>query len=379
MQNRGRNHRWNGRTARSAFTLVELLVVIAIIGILIALLLPAVQAAREAGRRTQCGSNMHQVALALLTYEETYKTFPPAMVYDPGEFPGVTIKYRPNWITLILPQMDQRPIHQSFNLAAYISDPLNENGCDLDPVSGNWVRRPNFGDGGRSATIPSILCPSDNKNNRIPFQGTEPGEPGNWARGNVAVNCGNGLLGYNDAYGLFDAKSGGWKRNNARGVFGPNDCVMSVAGITDGTATTFLIGEMRSGVSALDRRGTWALGPSASMLVGYGGAWADGGPNYCAVADPDDVLGCGQFIIGGMSDYECMGCWTGGANYQTTTRSLHPGGVNMAMADASVHFISNYIEAPQAWGDNNRTLWAVWDRLICSADGLPVDNKKAGL
>jgi prepilin-type N-terminal cleavage/methylation domain-containing protein/prepilin-type processing-associated H-X9-DG protein len=378
MQNRGPNSARKRRAPRAAFTLVELLVVIAIIGILIALLLPAVQAAREAGRRTQCGSNMHQVAIALLNYEETHKTFPPAMVYDPGENPAHTIKHRVNWLILILPQMDQRPIHQSFNLAAYISDPLNENGCDLDPVSGNWVPRPNIGDGGRSAPIPSILCPSDNKNNRIPFQGSQSGEPGNWARANVAVNCGNGML----SWELLDAKSPGWKQNNARGVFGPNDCVMSVAGITDGTAYTFLIGEMRAGVSPLDRRGTWAMGAVASMLVGYGGNWDDGAPNMCAELDPDDVMGCNTFYTDEIDVRECMGCCCAGSDsgsLQATMRSLHPGGVNAAMADASVHFISNFIETAGVYGDPNRTLWAVWDRLICSADGLPVDNKRAGL
>jgi prepilin-type processing-associated H-X9-DG protein len=300
------------------------------------------------------------------------------MIYDAGQNPAHTILHRPNWLILILPQLDQRPIYQSFNLNVYISDPLNENGCD-EVSPGNWVRRPKAGEGGRSAVIPSILCPSDNKNNRIPFQGTEPGEPGNWARGNVAVNCGNGMLGYSDAYALWDAKSGGWKRTNARGVFGPNDAVMSVAHITDGTAYTFLIGEMRAGVSPLDRRGTWAMGAVASMLVGYGGAWDDGAPNMCAELDPDDVMGCSKFYTTEMDVTECMGCWTGDWSYQATARSLHPGGVNMAMADASVHWISNFIETAGPYGDPNRTNWAVWDRLICSADGLPVDNKKAGL
>jgi prepilin-type processing-associated H-X9-DG protein len=58
---------------------------------------------------------------------------------------------------------------------------------------------------------------------------------------------------------------------------------------------------------------------------------------------------------------------------------MHPGGVNLALADASVHWISNYVETSGENGDGGRTLWAVWDRLLLSADGLPVDNKKAGL
>ena len=392
MQYRGRNNRWNGRTARSAFTLVELLVVIAIIGILIALLLPAVQAAREAGRRTQCGSNMHQVALALLNYEQTHGIFPPGFLYDAGEFPHAIRTCRPNWIILILPQMDQRPIFQSFNFAAPISSPLNENGCDLDPVSGTWVARPKFGDGGRSATISSILCPSDNKNNRIPFQGTETNEAGNWARGNVACNAGGAYTGNawyagggiscyqgdpND--GLWNGKSAPWKDPKWRGVMGPNDAEISLAGITDGTAYTILVGEIRSGISPQDRRGTWAMGgAAASCLARYGSNGDDNGPNFCGAA-ADDVLGGDKWTYDVAEvQRECM---TMGSycSWQQTVRSLHPGGVNLALGDASIHFVSNSIETSGEWGDGNRTLWAVWDRLILSADGLAVDNKKAGL
>jgi prepilin-type N-terminal cleavage/methylation domain-containing protein len=377
MQYRGRNNTRNGRSPRAAFTLVELLVVIAIIGILIALLLPAVQAAREAGRRTQCGNNLHQVALALLTYEETHKIFPPGTLYDAGERPDATLKYRPNWIILILPQLDQRPIFQSFNLAAYISDPLNQYGCD-EVSPGNWVARLNFGDGGRSATIPSILCPSDNKNNRVPFAGVIAGEPGNWARGNVACNAGGAYIGNTYAQ-LWDAKSLGWKSPKWRGVMGPNDAELALAGITDGTAYTILLGELRAGVSPQDRRGTWAMGGAGSSMVAmYGAGGDDNGPNACMQA-ADDIWGGTSFQYDDAEmNRECMSMCTTCLNYQATTRSLHPGGVNIALADASIHFISNYIETENAAWDQ-RTLWAVWDRLILSADGLAVDNKRAGL
>lgn len=110
------------RRARSGFTLVELLVVIAIIGILVALLLPAVQAAREAARRMQCSNNMKQIALALHNYHDTYKTFASGHVLtnippgptgcytgSPQTFPGAP------WTALILPYIEQGTIYDQLD------------------------------------------------------------------------------------------------------------------------------------------------------------------------------------------------------------------------------------------------------------------------
>ena len=107
------------------FTLVELLVVIAIIGILIALLLPAVQAAREAARRMQCTNNLKQIGLAMLTYESAHSLFPPACVGAPTTH---------NILTFLLPQLDQQSIqdlyHFDSNWNAAINKPAIENDID---------------------------------------------------------------------------------------------------------------------------------------------------------------------------------------------------------------------------------------------------------
>ena len=93
------------RGNRSGFTLVELLVVIAIIGILIALLLPAVQAAREAARRSQCANNLKQLALSLHNYSDTFKSFPPA---------GITTNQL-SWHVFVLPFIEQTSLHDQFS------------------------------------------------------------------------------------------------------------------------------------------------------------------------------------------------------------------------------------------------------------------------
>src|SRR5437016_10668312 len=109
---------------RSAFTLVELLVVIAIIGVLVALLLPAVQSAREAARRTQCMNNLRQIGLALHTYHDTFKVFPPSYLTVPGGSPSMgkpdpdNGDAGPGWtaLMLLLPQVEQANLYNSFDL-----------------------------------------------------------------------------------------------------------------------------------------------------------------------------------------------------------------------------------------------------------------------
>lgn len=114
--------RYSALRARPGFTLVELLVVIAIIGVLVAMLLPAVQAAREAARRSSCSNNLKQIGLALHNYHDTNRKFPTAgFLTRPGTTPAQPLAYHHTWLTSILPYMEQKPLHDStnFNLRAW--------------------------------------------------------------------------------------------------------------------------------------------------------------------------------------------------------------------------------------------------------------------
>ena len=98
---------------RTAFTLVELLVVIAIIGILVALLLPAVQAAREAARRISCTNNLTQLILAVQNYEMSYRAYPPGTLEEKGPIVNEAKGYHHNWVSRLLPYIEKkRPIRR---------------------------------------------------------------------------------------------------------------------------------------------------------------------------------------------------------------------------------------------------------------------------
>jgi prepilin-type processing-associated H-X9-DG protein len=358
--------------------LVELLVVIAIIGVLVALLLPAIQAAREAARRTQCLNNIKNVALAVLNYESAREILPVGMSFDPAKLPGgdplkaynQLKEFGPNWIIHILPYLEQQATYDRFDLKW----PINGKG-GLNPTDPKDVQHREA----RGTRITVLLCPSD-PYNEFPYAGKLSLHGDNWARGNYAGNTGNNYIGgggclrYNgDSDGL-DACTGGpnasgslsardgWNSDLRRGVLGLNISVR-LAQITDGTHKTILIGEVRAGLTDKDMRGTWAIGHAgASLLARYGSAGDANGPNVC-YPYADDVYAdiCGT----PLARDECMACYgNGGAADQATTRSTHPGGVNVAMCDGSVSFVSDDIETSGVDG----TYGTPWDHMIASAD-----------
>ena len=133
-------------TPRSGFTLVELLVVIAIIGVLVALLLPAIQAAREAARRSQCQNNIKNAALAVLNFESARNITPEGMTFLKAEEVniGALGRFDANWIINVLPYLEEQALYDLFDLKRRINDVANSRNYNV-----------------RGTTIASLLCPSD--------------------------------------------------------------------------------------------------------------------------------------------------------------------------------------------------------------------------
>lgn len=348
---------------RRAFTLVELLVVIAIIGILVALLLPAVQSAREAARRMQCQNNLKQLGLALHNYHDVHESFPPSSIWANESTIETTNndKLGPNWVIMILPQLEQQNLYNTFNF----NQPI--------PHSDNAIPR--------STRLTAMLCPSDSGFNSKPFKGSANSVTNklgdNWARGNYAAN---GALGFmtktsHGANSAATAESDGWKDANKRGVMGAN-VSLNIGEIRDGTSNTILCSEIRAGVIDFDTRGIWAMsGGCPSSLWAHGRIGDANGPNSPQL-NADDLLGCDAVRTatgdsGGTKLQEMgMPCSAGSRpNYQQTARSQHEGGIFVNLADGSVRFLGDYI-------DITSSPLSVWDRLNASSDGMVLSHDK---
>ena len=337
------------------FTLVELLVVIAIIGVLVALLLPAVQAARSAARRTQCQNNMKQMGLALMNYHSTQNEFPPSATFV--RRPEFAKKHYKNWIIEVLPFMEQQNLHDAFDYKVPISDDLNHDA--------------------RGARIDALLCPEDVGE----YQDTlYSGDGGNWGRNNYAANACMGA--YSQSWRAGAGPSAPrWRDPLTRGVMGANVST-AIKDITDGTTHTIMVAEIRVGIDEVDSRGTWALGgPGASSLWMHGSD--DGnGVNLCTLS-ADNTQGCSKVFTAVGTDRvasTCMGCNRNSRdNTQGVPRSNHVGGIFACMADGSVQFISNFVETLTVWDLTSSTVslpeLGVWQRLNASADGVIVSSE----
>jgi len=354
---------------RIGFTLVELLVVIAIIGVLVALLLPAVQAAREAARRTQCANNLKNLALGMLNYHDQRGNFPAPASVRPDTDDNILQDNRLflNWAIEILPYIEQQNLFNRFDFS----------GNTRLTSSVNWEPR--------NTRLDVMLCPSDS-GSEGPFSKSEA--TGSWARGNYAIN---GFQFWPDSRFVKQAQG---RDNSSPDMtpfldyvigMGAVNVTRRIAQITDGTTNTIMLGEMRIGLSDRDRRGVWAMGMCGSNIHcrhAFNGVHS---PNSCG-ASGDDIYGSPDIIayVGEETlRAECMSTDTD-ASAQSTVRSVHPGGVYTAFVDGSVRFISDFIQPgsipPGAFigfngqNDVGDQVFGVWPRLNISADGKIAGN-----
>ncbi|MFV2069415.1 MAG: DUF1559 domain-containing protein, partial [Pirellulales bacterium] len=198
---------------RSGFTLIELLVVVAIIGILVALLLPAVQQARAAARRLQCKSNLKQLGIALHSYHDTHRMFPAGHL-DTGTT-GPAYRHQIGWLTYLLPYVEQSPVYDLIDFMQ-----IGPSNSEPNP-NGSVTNNPAFFAAG-GVSISTFLCPSD----PVRRARSTTWAPSNYL-GNQGVDC-------------------RCRGKTCNGVFG-HDTWMRLAEITDGTSTTIAIGETLKG------------------------------------------------------------------------------------------------------------------------------------
>jgi prepilin-type N-terminal cleavage/methylation domain-containing protein/prepilin-type processing-associated H-X9-DG protein len=375
------------RTRRKhGFTLIELLVVIAIIAVLVSLLLPAVQQAREAARRSQCKNNLHQIGLALLNYESAFGTLPMGS-FVPWAFIGggngnAALDYTqpggPNWAVRILPFIDQAPLYNAANLTSYtgvlVPPPTKAESIPAGVNGLSWRL------GLVGQTIPVYRCPSDGYGDNRFFNPNVPGDTdGTWARGNYGASAG-----YED---LDHQNRGNAYKSSKSNLAGANGMVSSpvmsccygarLRDIVDGTSQVTMVTELRAGLVANDPRGVWALGYSGASLQNGGRGTYNPTPNNmlgglgfaaCSNTDGGDELqdGCASAYAGGYcspaSAAMGMGC-NGGGTLMTSaqSRSMHAGGVNVVMCDGSVQFIGNNVDQLN------------WIRMMSKSDGQVVN------
>ena len=308
------------------FTLVELLVVIAIIGILIALLLPAVQAAREAARRTQCSSHLKQIGLALHNYHDAHRCFPPFLIHRAGNPSRIAdVDKGANWLVFLLPYVEQRQLYDQWDLHV----PANQNP-------------------GRSQELSIYKCPSDSQStgNFCSYAG------GQWARGNYGMNvspCEHGV---------------GNTHNSLGGIGGANQ-VVRIAAINDGTSNTVAVDELRAGVNEHDLRGSWAM---PGLSAGTAAMFNDASTPNSREPYSDDMENC---AVSGMlgNATNGMGCFDSTTTAQMTGRSMHPGGLQITLADGSARFVSETIDFKRTQVGCGPLPRGVWQAIHTRAGG----------
>jgi len=313
---------------RRGFTLVELLVVIAIIGILIALLLPAVQAAREAARRMQCTNNMKQFGLAVCMYEGTHKTYPTGLITY-----AVANNSGSNWLGHTTQAL----------LLQYIEETSNADQYDCK-TRALWS--PNYSVIRKS--IGTYNCPSD------PNTGEQKSDV-NYGHSNYVACMASTYMVDN---------AGGTPAYTSDAAF-QWDVPKKIGDLRDGTSKTAIGSEVLSGeassggAAAWDTRGMWG--------IHYFGAFAYSHlytPNT-SVGDAPSALSYNRCVP--TPQMPCTGSVaTGWDETYSSARSAHPGGVSVVFADGHVEFIPDVIDLE------------VWRLLASIADGTPLPEGYGG-
>jgi prepilin-type N-terminal cleavage/methylation domain-containing protein/prepilin-type processing-associated H-X9-DG protein len=308
---------------RAAFTLLELLVVITIIGILTGLLLPAVQAAREAARRAQCANHLKQIGLALHSYHTARNSLPPGNINTSagkcaGQNSEPTLSSSTdwgNWLIAILPHLEQNALYDRYDVRHSNCAPENQ--------------------GVREAVVATYVCPSDldTETLAVPATGSAPhaAPPARYAPGSYRAV--SGRSDYNGADNGLDYPD--WElirlqkyRKTSRG---PIHMVLPTwglstekfANIRDGLSTTLLVGESTTTTSP-GQRTFWAYSYAYYSLSG-------------ATAQPRILWGDYDRCVAAGGDGDQVPCKHGWG-------SLHPGTINFALCDGSVRPISTTID-----------------------------------
>ncbi len=311
---------------RNGFTLVELLVVIAIIGILIALLLPAVQAAREAARRMQCANNLKQLALAMHNYEGTHGVLPPTAF----EFTATLRGNELSWNCFILPFIEKMSIYEQFSFVPgqWNSGPKREGGPDADGKYKSLVAL---------NPIEAFFCPS--ATNRIAAHGSSTllnPERKTYNSHYFGVAGPKIPPGLPNPHGYVYKPGGSYGGYAQDGVL-YNDSAVKFSEITDGLSNTFMLGEM-----AMHEDNSY--GTTANWYGGDGANWVRG-ISFTGMSSSKNVV-FGVNVMpssAGFYDFNDL-----------PFSSMHPGGAQFAKCDGSVSFVDEDMAMGVYWATCSR-------------------------
>jgi prepilin-type N-terminal cleavage/methylation domain-containing protein len=312
------------RSARRAFTLVEMLVVIAIIGTLVALLLPALQSARESGRRTACANNLKQLGLAVTAHESTHQVFPPAgrgyvwCYHNPAKgYVGDTQGYNSNGLVLLLPFLDQGALYDSFRhdeAAMTTWDQVNNtNAVHVGDAKTNGNAK------AASTVLGAFICPTNGPPKTVlgSTYGTNNAPGGARTNYDFIVNSPIGME------CNFWAVAG-----SAQRIFGENSAT-TPAHVRDGLSNTFIFGE--TSTEQFGNGNGLAWGYRAFTMFGI-----DPGGNHPGI----NLWHLPQHTHVNFQSPPYEPRFGKVRTWWSPAASWHPGGSHFVMGDGAVHFLS---------------------------------------